>query len=656
MPFGTCPHWQQIIKTAGLLGLFGMLCWTPNTAQAAPTSQPTTTISCGLTKQQQTAKRRLLGLAHFNQLQGFTAGINWASQQPWLNQAQLQRLQQGLQFLQGRMFRYLGIQWQHGIWLSVFDRGTSPTHPTKPYPWMPTQRSQINWKLARKSIDRLEITVDVRIKRSFWLNFALKQLLGLTQLTSYTDRQAGNLVYWISSGRGVALAMVITQNRILFRPIWDDSSMHTSQGRRTLWKKHIQSILNVHQHNDFLTSQQAAQQAFPQATQAFFYTRPQAICHLLAPLPFPLKRHTLHTLSHFKGYGVGALLSSTQLRAFERTWFAPTVKQPTHTKQKPFHVDTWLPLTTRWTNILQGQQLPLDLLTLVLQQLNDRPQGNKWFQRAFVTQLANTLEQTGAIPGIARPWKRMWAQSWFHQLLKRNTISWLEAPTIIKGKRHPMGLFAIGRLTPTDSAMVQHTLEALPGIKILPQFGQPNLYLYPQPNGKWLAFALTPKRWFAANTPQGLSRLLSQRNKPPKGHLRTYQPTESLLHLQSWNRRWNIVHINPARLGCAWQPAIKDRIAKRIARVLGSIELATLRSKRMHSATLRLGWQMGGTQQTKTALPNCWSGSPWWRQSALAAWGIFLKSPIARLALPYALLLVPNKPTSMPTSMPAQIK
>lgn len=594
----------------------------------------TTPITCGLSPDEKKAKRKLFLAARLSNLQGITRSVQWASNHPLLQKVKWDGIQRSLRFLQGRMIRLLGIQWQKGLWLSVYDRGPQTQNQKRPFTWLSTENKRIDWLRVSQLIRRFEITAELHVKRSFWLGVALRQLLALTTRPHAADIINGYKVYWLRLTRGPSLVVVVTSSRIYLRIIWQTFDLHDSTQRQNLWNTDVRSVLDVHQNLSFTKIQLRINDSFPQQTQGIVYMRPQVLCHGLQVEHVVPSQASLRPLAELEGWSWGLFVSNTELQFNERIWRsaqAPAYPQAS----KPRALKQWLPLSTRWVSTLTGRRWPLAAIHQTLAQLPaTRPNHTGFFTQHLKRQVARILRAKGLAPTGSWLWSDTLETLWVNQLMYSSTMAWSEVPSITQGKRFERGLFALGTVSPWSRRILQDAVESIPGIQKIEIYGQPTLYLFTQPNQTVLAFAWQGKRWFTSNHPALLRRLLASK-KPPKGHFQTYLPTASLTHLQGWDPNWNIIHIQPARLRCNLLPRLKEKFALQMARYIQHIEVAALHKKRHRRSTVRLAWANGGAILTQKAFRvSCWEGSPWWNQHSQNVWAIPVSSPWVRILAP----------------------
>lgn len=642
----------------GLLAFLWLCLGTCHIASANTQSTiPLSTCGKGITSK----GKRLLSVSRIRNFQQMKAALNWASNQPWLQQFNFQPAIRGLGFLQNRMVRALGIKWSDGVWVSVYDHPTSSKTRTTPYSWLPTQqlassRARIDWKRVTQTLDRLEVTVEIKLGRSFWLNFAIKQLLSFSGLTYVHELRNNDRIYWVKSRTDIGAVIVVGYSRLLMRLVWDISQLQDEAQRDRLWRTYVSNTSSQHQSKSFLKAKQQLLSSFPQATQGSLYLLPQHLCRMLQPLPFPFKKHVMQTLASYKGYAIGGQVQPYNLKGHELVWPSRTRKvQAT----KPPPVAKWLSSSTQWVSSMLGSQRHVaNLLTLLSYQ---RPRGNQSarFLVDFKKQLAAELSRRGWAPGAVSLWQDMWLAQWMAELLFKKVMFWVESPAPTTGKQTiPKGSLAFGQLTPLAKELLSVILPRIPKMTTVQIYGQAPLYIYPLTKTRSIVWTLQKKRWWMATHPDLIRRLLRDANQPPPSGLMQLMPTASLLQLQGWNDKWSILHINPSQMACSWQPNLRDDVIKRVAQIVEHMEVAHLELPKRQQTNYRITWKQGRSLLSQKTFGPCWPRSTWWQMMSQLAWSIPLQSPVVRLVEPLAYQLIARyiqtrkratKPTQAPT-------
>lgn len=274
-------------------------------------------------------KRMTLALLRFRQLREVIQMLEWAVERGWLENLDIDQLKQVDQWLNGRFASLLGIQWQKGLWLHV--QGTNqPIQLQTSWPvWLPPSYIR-TWGRILNKLQQVDVTLQIPIQKTFWLGFAIQQILGLARVPFYASKYNNTQSYWLFPPRGIPAILILGQQHIFVRLLWPRAMIHTEAGRLAIWKNILVPSLVTTGHG-FVQAQTRMRTALSKTSTVAFYL---AVAESLAWLKtFPSRRLRLlyEQFSHIEGLGWEGTLTLSAFSMKSVEWYG---------QRKPFRVTT----------------------------------------------------------------------------------------------------------------------------------------------------------------------------------------------------------------------------------------------------------------------------------------------------------------------------
>lgn len=263
-------------------------------------------------------RRATLLLMRFQRLQEVIRMLDWAVKRGWLENLDIDQLKQVNQWLSGRLAKMMGIQWSKGLWLRI--RATNrKAQALQNWPdWLP--RKYQKYQSYSSLLKQLEIVVEIPIKKTFWLSFALKQLLGLAKVPFYTETLEGYATYWLHPPQGIPAVLVVSNNTIFVRLLWPHQAFHSKVGRAVLWRFLVQPSL-LQPTSGFKLGKKRLVTNFPSNTIIATYISVEAIFSWLKKVKSDDIAKIRDQLSHINGFALGGVLTLTSLNWKTMQWF-----------------------------------------------------------------------------------------------------------------------------------------------------------------------------------------------------------------------------------------------------------------------------------------------------------------------------------------------
>jgi len=483
-------------------------------------------------------------------------------------------------FLKGRGGKMMGVQWKKGLLASVALRAS--TH--KPSGWMGRVGWLWDFKRLEDELKRVEVGLQISVKNSFLLRFALNQLFRLAGLSFYKEKFNGYHNYWLKLSSSVGLVLILKNDKILLRLLWKAGPFNTSSARKKIWQKMLYHYTAYLSSGKAYQALRAAEKAAASGSHWLLYLNVINWMDWLGSTPgvWVWKKGELQGI---KSCGLSGLKHNNAFRIKEVCWFTSkhqkklspsitTLSQTSQTKPSPL---TWIPTNHQlamglWMPFLVGKQ-PL----------------TTWFRGfrsgdAFLKAAQKNWERSFGLSGTSWFWKErifaLFMAAQLKKLFKREVVIWQQERKTLRLKANHRVM--MGHWDSSLASWLKSFLSNVPGVQKFGGHGSIPVFLW-QSKGTTSQYLFTwyGKFWLLGNHPTSFYQALKKLKRGKNGSFLEVVDARNLFSQRLYSHDWNVLAVSPSFFaGCfakrmGRHPWLDIR---RITRYLGyirSLEMAT---------------------------------------------------------------------------------
>jgi hypothetical protein len=570
-------------------------------------------------------KRDLISLVLLRDLNSFIHIVEWIDRQSWFPELDIEQIRTIHGWLQGRSARFLGIQWQKGIWLEIFaNYAKNPTQTEQLPQWLlaPIHRS---YRISSK-LRQIEITIRLPIRRSVFFDFTIKQILRLIKIPIIHHNFSNYKSFWLLIPNGVPIVIILDKSQIILRLLWPTKLTQSNEGRYTLWHQLILESINQVQQNTL--SQQRINRHFDSNAIFSIYTVPTAIHRWIEEIPLLYGRDISQILQQLDAIAISGTISKNDLRIKTIEWPSVHTKPRSHMVHKsevrpiPYDFTTWPDINSvlftsinrvqhsqilQWLSQIQRIKLPskriiyppdppIALWSKLLQAIELSWKKRRWLRGGEWLWGRYTAQHYLDLAMFQR------IQIWSEPLLPGAT-STTQHPTIMLGTWDRSFKNSIIQLFSSFDHTQLFRLSIFPYDFIRDLLHHPPFLIIRITASHYIAITWRDHHWFMSNSMIHLQRVVYQHDQLKNGEFLMGLDPHSAIYLLQQNPNWNVIYIHRSQIACVASKLFSSNTAK-LLRQIHSIEFASLAQTDRYKFQININWR-SLPKQIQGEIGNC---------------------------------------------------